>query len=210
MTMSTAEVWSLVHAERRRLAQDLAPVSGAGWDTASLCEGWTVHDVLAHLVDTAHMGRLDFVRSMVRARGDFHRANEAGVRRRKRQDPQETLGDLREATPLTRTPPAHRATRLVEAIVHGEDIRRPLGLAGDYPRAGVLEALAHQLRTPVSFDGGRERAAGLRLVAADDGSTWGEGTEVHGTAIDLLMAVSGRQLAPGLLSGEGAIVLTRR
>lgn len=210
MTMSTAEVWSLVHAERRRLVHDLAPLRTEEWDTPSLCAGWSIHDVLAHLVDSASNGRLAFVGSMVRARGDFHRANAQGVRRHRRDDPQQTLAALREAISLTRTPPAHRATRLVEAIVHGEDIRRPLGLEGDYPHDGVLAALAHQLRTPLSFDGGRERAAGLRLVAVEGGSTWGDGPEVRGAAIDLLMAVSGRPLAPRVLRGAGAATLTQR
>lgn len=210
MTMSTTEVWSLVHAERQRLVHDLSPLRAAEWETPSLCTGWSVHDVLAHLVDSAHVGRLGFVGSMIRARGDFHRANEQGVRRRRRDDPQQTLADLQQAISLTRTPPAHRATRLVEAIVHGEDIRRPLGLQGDYPHAGVLAALAHQLRTPLSFDGGRERADGLRLVAAEDGSAWGEGLEVRGAAIDLLMAVSGRPPTPGVLSGAGASALAQR
>lgn len=210
MTLPTAEVWNLVHAERRHLVHDLAPLRGADWNTASLCKNWTVHDVLAHLVDTAHMSRLAFVASMVRARGDFHRANEAGVHHRRRQDPLQTLADLHEASSLTRTPPAHRATRLVEAIVHGEDIRRPLGLPGEYPRAAVQAALDHQLRTPLSVDGGRERAAGLRLVDVDDGTSWGEGPEVQGASIDLLLAVSGRSLAPQLLSGLGAADLTSR
>lgn len=151
-------VWPVVHEERRRLVVDLAELPADRWETPSLCPGWDVHDVVAHLVDTARTGRLGFVRALVEARMDFDRANENGIAREKREDPRETLEALREAADLTLTPPANLATRLAEAIVHGEDIRRPLGIAGDYPDAAVGDALAYQLRTPSSFGGGKERA----------------------------------------------------
>lgn len=199
-----ARFWSLVHVERQQLADDLAPVDNQAWETPSLCHEWSVHDVLAHLLDTAMTTRLVFIRSMVRARGDFHRANDDGIQRYKREDPQQTLAEFRRVQHLTRTPPAHPATRLVEAYVHGEDIRRPLGIDGRYPQDGVHEALAYQLRTPVSFEGGRERAAGLRLIDKDSGTSWGDGPDVTGAAIDLLLAVSGRTVNPELLAGPGA------
>jgi hypothetical protein len=46
------------------------------WLTPSPCPGWDVHDVVAHLVDTAKTDRLRFMRTMVAARLDFDRANE--------------------------------------------------------------------------------------------------------------------------------------
>ncbi|QIK63444.1 maleylpyruvate isomerase family mycothiol-dependent enzyme [Leucobacter viscericola] len=210
MALSKSEVWGLVHAERQRLLSDLDALPAARWETPSLCPNWTVHDVLAHLIDTAKMGRLAFVWSMVRAGGNFDRANEQGVRRCKRGDPEQTLADFRRASGLRRTPPANLATRLVEAIVHGEDIRRPLAIVGDYPTAAVHEALAYQLRTPDSFGGGRERAAGRRLVDSDTGKSWGDGLEVRGKAVDLLLAASGRKIAPELLDGPGASLTDRR
>ena len=203
MPLTRSEVWELVHAERCRLLDDLVTIDASAWETPSLCRLWTVHDVLAHLVDTAMTGKLAFVWSMVRARGDFDRANEDGVRRCKQDDPQQTLADLRQVLDLRRTPPADRASRLVEAIVHGEDIRRPLGISGDYPRAAVHEALAYQLRTSASFGGARERAAGCRLVDSGTGASWGEGLDVVGTGLDLLLAATGRPVAPTALTGAG-------
>lgn len=204
MGLSKAETWAMVHAERQRLIDDLGSLPEASWEAPSLCQGWSVHDVLAHLVDTAKTGKLAFIGSMVRAKGDFDRANEDGVRRCKRDDPERTLADFRAVTALMRNPPAPRATRLVEAILHGEDIRRPLGIAGAYPSAGVHEALEYQLRMPASFGGSRERVAGLRLVDSETGDSWGEGLEVTGEAVDLLLAASGRGIAASLLTGPGA------
>lgn len=208
MRTSSATVWRTVHAERRQLAADLAGLRVDRWHLPSLCPGWDVHDVLAHLVDTARTGRRSFVRDLLRAHLDFDRANENGIARHKRQDPHDTLAALEKAAELTRTPPAALATRLVEAIVHGEDIRRPLGVAGDYPGPAIHQALAQQLRTPVSFGGGRERAAGLRLVDRGTGTTWGQGDDVEADAIDLLLAVSGRSVDRESLTGSGAAHLT--
>lgn len=200
---AAADVWEVVHAERRHLADDLADLTDEQWQTPSLCAGWDVHDVLAHLVDTAKTGRLSFVRDMIRARMDFDRANETGVAREARTYPRDTLAAFREAGSLTRTPPANLATRLVEAIVHGEDIRRPLAIEAAYPAAAVTQALAHQLRTSTSMGGGRERAAGFRFIDTETGARWGHGEDVQATALDFLLAVSGRGAPEGRFSGGG-------
>ncbi|MBI9113464.1 maleylpyruvate isomerase family mycothiol-dependent enzyme [Sanguibacter suaedae] len=204
MRAGAATVWEDVHAERRRLLDDLTGVSDAAWRTPSLCPGWDVHDVVAHLVDTARTGRVSFVRDLLAAHMDFDRANARGIARHKRDDPRATLGALRDAVDLTRTPPVNLATRLVEAVVHGEDVRRPLGIPGAYPARAVTQALAYQLRTPVTFGGGRERAAGLRLVDRSTGESWGTGEGVAADAVDLLLAVSGRPVPQERFDGPGA------
>lgn len=209
MRSSAIEIWEVVHAERRRLADDLATLTEEQWRAPSLCPGWNVHDVLAHLVDTARSTRLSFIRDMLAARGNFDRANARGVDHEKRPDPWDTLASFRSASGLTRTPPANLATRLVEAIVNGEDIRRPLGIRRGYPQTSIAAALSYQLRTPVAFGGGRERVAGLRLVDTSTGATWGEGSNIEGECLDLLLAVSGRPVAPSRLVGPGAARLTR-
>lgn len=204
MRNAAAAVWQTVHTERRHLAADLSDLDEAQWAVPSLCTGWTVHDVLAHLVDTAQTGRVSFVRDLLAARMDFDHANDIGIARTRRDDPRDTLAAFMDTAHLTRTPPANRATRLVEAIVHGEDIRRPLGLTGSYPHRAVLQALAYQLRTRVSYGGGRERAAGLRLIDRETGTSWGLGDDVEGDPLDLLVAVSGRPVGPERLAGSGA------
>ncbi|MHA2787555.1 maleylpyruvate isomerase family mycothiol-dependent enzyme [Corynebacterium sp. S7] len=202
--MTMPEMWDYIHAERIDLAGDLCNLRGKQWETPSLCPGWSVHDVLAHLVDTAHTGKLEFAGKMWRARGNFHLANENGIKRWKHEDPRETLHDFLEARFTTKLPPAHPSTRLVEMIVHAEDIRRPLSIHAEYPDQPIHEALVYQLRTSTSFDGGRERAEGLHLIDSENGTSWGQGEDVSGRAIDLLLAVSGRVIRPDLLTGPGA------
>ncbi|MHA7139918.1 MULTISPECIES: maleylpyruvate isomerase family mycothiol-dependent enzyme [unclassified Arthrobacter] len=208
MRNSAAAIWQTVHAERRHLAADLSDLSESQWTVPSLCPGWTIHDVLAHLVDTARTSRVSFIRDLLAARMNFDRANEVGVARTRRDDPRDTLAAFMDTAHLTRTPPANPATRLVEAIVHGEDIRRPLGLTGSYPHRAVIQALAYQLQTRVSYGGGRERAAGLRLIDRGTGTSWGLGDDVEGDPLDLLVAVSGRPVGPETLAGRGAHRLT--
>jgi uncharacterized protein (TIGR03083 family) len=210
MTQSPAsEIWPVVHAERTALIQDLQALSPRQWATPSLCPGWDVHDVLAHLVDDARTTRLGFVRDLLAAGFDFDRLNARGVTRERAEDPRRTLANFRTVSGRTTSAPASAATRLVEAFVHGEDIRRPLGLRRDYPTTPVTVALRYQTATGVRLGGGRERAHGLRLAATDADLTVGTGQEVRGTAVALLLAVSGRPVGRDELSGPGATTLSR-
>ncbi|MGW1934723.1 maleylpyruvate isomerase family mycothiol-dependent enzyme, partial [Streptomyces sp. NPDC001919] len=91
----TDDVWTLVHAERAALIGDLARLDDEQWRRPSLCAGWTVHDVLAHLVDNARATRLGFLAGLVRARFDFDRLNTRGVERERGVTPAETLDRFR-------------------------------------------------------------------------------------------------------------------
>lgn len=203
---SRSTVWPVVHTERRALIQDLESLPPAQWQTASLCAGWDIHDVLAHVVDTAKTTRLGFIRRMIASRMDFDRDNAVGVEREKAGDPGQTLASLDAALSRTTGPPAGLATRLVEAFVHGEDIRRPLGISRTYPSEHVATALDHQVKTTTAMGGGKEIAQGWRLVATDTAFEHGEGPAVEGPAISLLLAVSGRPVADHELGGPGAAV----
>jgi uncharacterized protein (TIGR03083 family) len=175
-----------------------------------LCPGWDVHDVVAHLVDSAKTTRLGFARRLVAARFDFDRDNAVGVARERRATPADTLAEFDSIVTETKTPPAALATRLVEAVVHGEDVRRPLGLHREYPVRHVLPALRYQLKTAVSMGGGRDRAAGFRLIVVDSKVSVGAGPELRGTALTLLLAVSGRPVDAAELFGPAVSSFRQR
>jgi len=199
------DVWPLVHAERAALVQDLAGLTDDQWRTPSLCPGWTVHDVAAHLVGNASPTSIPGVlAALVRARFSFDRMNEQDARRHRGDGPAYTLRRLHEVAGLTDAPPlVPLVVRLVEEVVHGEDVRRPVGLRRDYPAEAVVPALEHQVHTKVAIGGGRERAAGVRLRATDADVSIGDGPEVSGPVVSLLLAVSGRDVARADLAGPG-------
>jgi uncharacterized protein (TIGR03083 family) len=197
------DVWTVVHAERAALIEDLTGLDERRFDEPSPCAGWTVHDVLAHLVSTALTTRLGFVAGMARARFDFDRQNADGVRRHRGPSPADTLESFRRVADRTSTPPAPLDTRLVEAIVHGEDIRRPLGIRGAYPLDAVVRAVGLQARTSASFGGAKELVGTVRFVATDVDLAVGTGPEVRGPALSVLLAVCGRAAVVDDLTGPG-------
>ncbi|MEV0667337.1 maleylpyruvate isomerase family mycothiol-dependent enzyme [Actinomadura luteofluorescens] len=201
------DVWPMVHAERAALIDDLSHLDGEHWEEPSLCDGWTVHDVVAHLVDTARTTRLGFVFRLAQARFDFDRQNAQGVERERGTSPRETLERFRQVASRTSTPPAPLDSRLVEEVVHGEDIRRPLGIVHAYPQEAVVRSLRYQARTPASFGGAKELTARFRFTATDADVSIGDGPEVSGTALSLLLAMSGRRAALNDCYGPGVPAL---
>ena len=94
--------------------------------------------------------------------------------------------------------------------MHGEDIRFPLGITREYLTEHLVTALHHQVKTPISMGGGKERVSGSRLVATDSVVDGGAGREVRGSTLDLLLAVSGRPVDPSRFSGEGAAAFVQQ
>jgi hypothetical protein len=101
------------------------------------------------------------------------------------------------------------ASWLGEAFVHGEDIRRPLGIVRAYPLEAVVLAIEFYARSNLVI-GGRDRIAGLRLNAEDAGHQIGDGVEVRGPAISLLLAAAWRPVAVADLDGPGLPLLASR
>src|SRR5680860_99932 len=134
------DVWSMVHAERAALIDELKNLDDQRWEESSLCGEWTVHDVVAHLLDTAQTTRLGFAIGLARARFDFDRQNARGVERERGASPQETLERLGQVASRRSTPPAPLDSRLVEEVVHGEDIRCLL-YTSPSPRDGLLSRM---------------------------------------------------------------------
>lgn len=199
-----SQIWETVHTEREALISDLGNLSSSKWNTPSSCKGWTIHDVLAHLVDDAKTTKPGFILKLILAGFNFDRLNQRGVVRERRTNPEETLAAFRAASKRTTSAPAPLASRLVEIVVHGEDIRRPLGIAHEYPTEAVVQAIEYQLQTSQSMGGSKERSEGLKLIATDADWIHGTGEEVRGKGIDILIALTGRTVPESALTGEGA------
>ncbi len=204
-----SDIWPLVHAERKALADDLSALTPEQWQTPSLCAGWTVHDVLAHLTSGALMTPPKFLFRFASAGFNFDKFAAGQVAREGAGGPAATLAAFRAAAGRTSAPPGPKETWLGENLVHAEDIRRALGITRAYPPAAVSRVIRfHAGSEPLIH--GKSRVAGLQLRATDTEFTIGTGQLVEGPAVSLMMATAGRSSALSELTGPGVDVLRSR
>jgi uncharacterized protein (TIGR03083 family) len=205
----TDSIWPTIHAERQSLADEVEGLTAEQWATPSLCSEWTVHDVLAHLVSAAKMTPPRFLTKFAAAGFNFDKFTAKQVAVEGAGGPAATLAAFRAAQSRSSSPPGPNDTWLGEAIVHGEDIRRPLNIPHSYPLPDVTRALAFYARSNAII-GGKSRVAGLTMKATDTDFSVGSGPLVEGPALSLLLAASGRKSALAELSGPGVDDLRER
>jgi uncharacterized protein (TIGR03083 family) len=204
-----ASIWPTIHAERAALADDLTGLTPEQWSTQTLCSDWNVHEVLAHQLSAAKMTPPKFFVKFASAGFKFDKFAANQVQVESVGGPAATLAAFRAAQGRTSAPPGPKDTWLGEAFVHGEDIRRPLGITRSYPLPEVSRALAFYTRSDAII-GGKTRVAGLTLKATDTDFSIGTGPVVQGPVMSLLLAASGRPVALDELSGAGLDTLRSR
>lgn len=210
------ETRDLVRTERLALVDDLEHLTAAEWATPSLCRGWTVQDVAAHLAWASALPPGELLAGLARA---GFRPNKFGADSAIAWSSRGTpaiLDQLRANAATDAKPPGMpwRAA-LADAVIHGLDIRRPLAQPRPIPREVFAQVadFCSAARWPTSaMLGGsvRRRIGGLRLVA--DGMHWtrGQGPEARGSAAAMLLVLSGRPVAADELTGPGADTLVAR
>ena len=203
------DIWPVVHAERRALAADLDGLAPERWRTPSLCTGWTVHDVLAHMVSTAKLTPPAFFAGLLGAGFRFDRFTAKRIAAESAGGPAATLAAFRAVETSTSAPPGPTLSWLGEALVHAEDIRRPLGIAHDYPVDAVTKVTAFYAGSNVLI-GGKRRVAGITLRATDTDWSHGSGPVVSGPARALMLVTTGRTAALDELTGPGVEILRSR
>jgi uncharacterized protein (TIGR03083 family) len=207
--MSTSEksLMDMAYDERVDLTALLESLQPQEWNSPSLCERWTVKDVVAHVVSYEELTPFGLAKRF--AKGLVVRANEVGVREFAPKSPDELVEFLRlHLHPRGLTAGFGGMIALVDGTIHHQDIRRAL----DYPRTVPVERLKRILPvvpTNPRLGAGR-RIKGLRLSATDVDWQHGDGPEVTGTGEALLMAMTGRGDALSDLSGPGRNKLAER
>lgn len=208
--MDVEAIFAASAAERRGVADLLESLDDPALATPSLCEGWDVRTVGAHLASAITARVLPFVLLSIRY-GSFNRANDERSRRAAQQPVADIVATLRTHAESRFSPPGTgpRAP-LTDVLVHSGDMRRPLGLPHDPPAERVQTALEFLTGTRTFGFVPRGALVGLRLVASDMGFAAGSGPELHGRGADLMMAACGRSSVLGQLSGDGVEVLRTR
>lgn len=209
VTTDAATLWTATHAERARLADDLADLTDEQWATPSLCGGWTVEEVVAHLTAAASIGRWRWIASVLGARFDPAVHNARRLAEHRGATPAETLARFRAVVTSTVAPSGHTPAWLGEVVVHGEDIRRPLGIAHTPPTATTTPVAEFYARRDFTV-AGKTLSRGLRLEATDGPFATGEGPLVTGPTLALVMAMAGRTAHLDDLTGPGVVALRER
>jgi uncharacterized protein (TIGR03083 family) len=207
--MAASSPWPLIHAEREALVADLATLTAEQWATPSLCTGWTVRDVFGHMIATARMTPPAFFAGMARAGFRFHTMSANNIAAEATATPAEALAEFRKLLTATTHPPGPAEAMIGEAVIHGEDIRRPLGIKREYPAEAVIR-VANFNKGSNLLIGSKRRIAGLALKATDLDWQTGAGPAVSGPALSLVLAMTGRAAALGDLSGDGVTTLRSR
>jgi uncharacterized protein (TIGR03083 family) len=212
---SDAEAVYRIATDNRLLAADMfADLTPEQWRTPSLCAGWTIREVAAHLLEPleTEVNTLTLLAYLVRYRGSLDRMVDDTARTVAARPTDELVSGLRERASTRLAPPVIGPLGpMTDTCIHLRDAARPLGLDVCPPPASWRPALDFLVSKPARRGFiPRERLVGLRLIATDQDWQHGEGSEIHGSSEAIAMAVSGRSAALADLAGPGTDVLRAR
>jgi uncharacterized protein (TIGR03083 family) len=208
--MNDDEIWAAIDAHRLRTAELLDSLADMEWRHKSLCEGWTVEDVAAHLT-MQQIGLREVLLGAVRHPGGMNRMIRQAAKRRARLPRRQIIAEIRGMVGSRRHNIGVTCQEtLIDILVHSQDIAMPLGRRLDVdPDAAAVAA------TRVWSYGGNSKAKvfkkipleGLRLSATDVAWSVGAGREIEGPILAILLLLTGRLAARPMLSGDGVAVL---
>jgi uncharacterized protein (TIGR03083 family) len=210
--MDKEQSWRMISEQRLGLARLLEGLSVAEWEQPSLCVGWRVRDVAAHVaINPQFDGLGPMLVDAIRARGSFHRLNHDTAARHAERPTAEIVAELRRYANSRRLPVVTNYRNILFDIqVHAQDIAIPLGR--DYPmQPEAARAGAERVWTMGWPFWARRRLRDLRLVATDIDWSAGAGAEVRGPIGMLLLLMTGRTAtALPYMSGPGVHTIAQR
>jgi uncharacterized protein (TIGR03083 family) len=184
------------------LAGMLAAAPPATWDAPSLCEGWQVRHVVAHLTMPARLTPEQFGAELAAAGGDFGRLSDSVAARDATQPVADHLAALR--SPLLhgwQPPGGGAAGALSHAVIHSLDVTVALDRPAVAPRDAVITVLDQLVGANGAIFG--LDLTGVRLEATDSAWSWGSGEVVQADSDRLVALLSGRTLPDGRVLGRG-------
>ncbi|WP_040810275.1 maleylpyruvate isomerase family mycothiol-dependent enzyme [Nocardia concava] len=196
--------WKVIEQQRRAIADLLADLSPEEWETPSLCAGWRVREVAAHIALTPQPPSARVMLATgLRARGDYNRFVDILTRSYANQPTAELVSQLRAHAASRRLPSlTNYRNILFDTMVHGQDIAIPLGRTIDVaPEAAAAAAdRAVEVGRPVW---NKHRLDGIRLRATDIDWSYGTGNDIEGPILALLLLITGRTARLSDLTGPG-------
>jgi uncharacterized protein (TIGR03083 family) len=206
-----SDVWTAIDQQRGAIVRLLEELQEEEWRRPSLCAGWTVREVAAHLaLQNATCAALPRAAWDMAAHGGLNGAIHASACRHAELPVEVIIGQIRDRIGVWQPLPTltFRETAL-DHVVHGQDIAVPLGRTVDMPRDLAVVA-ADRIWSRSRMFHARRRFAGYRLVADDVPWTVGRGQEISGPIGGLLLLLTGRPAALARLSGPGVAGVRER
>lgn len=204
------DTWQMTSKERASLVTALDALPDADWSKPSLCAGWTVREVVGHMIATANMTPPRFIAKLAGSGFSFQKLTRTDIQRVTTGKTNGELVDaLRSRVDARTAPPGPAASWLGETIVHGEDVFRALDGYRAHPVEHVV-AVADFYKNSNLLIGTKNRIDGVTLRATDVEWRHGTGPEVNGPVIALVLAMTGRKAALDDLTGEGVALLRAR
>ncbi len=197
MTIEASRAMSLLGLQFRSLADELERQGEAIADQPSLCDGWTVANVVAHVTMAARYDPAAFGKELEAAGFDFDALSNTVAHRDGQLPLSKLLADLRSDTMATWIPPGGGGIgALSHVVIHSLDITVPNSLARTVDDAAIALVLRAMTEGGLAERFGRT-AKGHLLVATDLDFTSGHGSPIRATAADLVLALANRP-RPGL------------
>jgi uncharacterized protein (TIGR03083 family) len=194
------EVRTEIAAQRAELAEMLAGLAPRQWDAPTLCAGWRVREVVAHITYPFRASLPRFLVDFARAGANFDRMADRVARRDAAANSAQLLAAVRDNVEHPWSPPGGGPVgALSHDVIHGLDITLALFPERTVPTGRMSVVLGGLTPRSIGYFG--TDLSGVRLVATDLEWTFGEGEPLHGRAQDLLMVICGRRLPRGLLTG---------
>jgi len=204
-----ADLMPMVHAERASLADYLDTLTPEQWAAPTWCEKWNVQELVAHLTAAGNITAPHFFAGFVKAGFNFDKTVDTDLRNYAQGSPADVRARYDAIITSNRKPPGPAYVALGEVMVHGEDIRRSQGARGEHPAEHLvtLAELYKKTGTPLHA---KKRVIGLKLQATDVDWSTGEGPEVTGPCMALILAMVGRTGALADCDGPGVETLRAR
>ncbi len=197
-----ADRQSAVTTEYLALADLLDTLPADGWDTPSLCAGWRVREVVAHLTMPVRYSPAQFMAELQACDGDFTRLSNVVAARDAALPVGTLVGTLRDERLHHWTPPGGEYMgALNHVVIHGLDITVPLGVRRPSPDGTLRLVLDDLTRGGIHAHFGFD-LDGLSLRATDMDWSFGSGTPISGAAEDLALLICRRTLPPGRIHGD--------
>jgi uncharacterized protein (TIGR03083 family) len=191
-----------IAAERRDLADVLAALPAQAWDAPTLCAGWRVRELVAHVTMPFRYSTTRFAAELLRSGGNFTKMSDRCARRDAAIAPAELVSVLRDNAANPWQPPGGGlAGALTHDVIHGLDVVVPLGVSRRVPAERLVTVL-HAVTGPKALGHFGADLTGIELRADDLDWSFGSGQAVRGPAQDLALVLCGRKLPAGRLRGD--------